>query len=469
MLQKRWEATRARQSRLQWLRQDDRTLLDRLYGTPFEDVVFPPARTMEDAEAVDVLDFALRLGRSLFLAGAQTRRIESSVVAVTAAWGMASQEVEINARSLLVQYAPKGRRPVVMLRVVGSDDNRDLMRLTALERLTTKIASGQLSREAAHRALGQIETGARRWPWWFALSGGAVLAAMLCVLASGTLRAATVSPVTFLLVDRGGWALSRSGVPPFFVTAAKTSLLVTLVQALVAAHVLSRPEAASVIAANVILLLPIFTVVSLTEDAINGFSSMAAGRAVSLLSFLTALACGFLAVSFLLLGTDTDARSTALVPLPVVLTLLTSAIGALGNTVFMDGGLRLIPPAIGVAVLGAGAKLTVLNALGWSVILATGIATVLMGLVSTVLAPSTDIPARAVVVPGIAGGVLPGPDLYRSLLQWLLDVKGAGAYLVSTMMSVAAIGIGVVLGTLLGSAAGRLRHHLRLVPTEAPD
>ncbi|MEV3951277.1 threonine/serine exporter family protein [Streptomyces halstedii] len=326
VLRERREVVRARQDRLERLRQDDRTLLDRLYGTPYENVVFPPARPLEDTEAVDVLGFALRLGRALFAAGAQTRRIESSLVAVTASWGMGSQEVEINARSLLVQYAPEGRRPVVMLKVMGSDDNRDLSRLTALERLTTQVVSGQLCREAAHRALRQIETGARRWPWWFSLGGGAVLAAMLCVLASGTLRAATVSPVAFLLADRGGWALSRSGVPPFFVTAAKTALLIILVAALVAAHALSHPEAASVIAANVILLLPIFTIISLTEDAINGFRSMAAGRAVSLLAFFTALACGFLAVGFLLLGADADARSTALVPLPIVLTLLTSVL-----------------------------------------------------------------------------------------------------------------------------------------------
>ncbi|MEU3660466.1 threonine/serine exporter family protein [Streptomyces sp. NPDC032940] len=461
---------RARRERLQRLRQDDRTLLDRLYGTPYEDVVFPPARLLDDTEAVELLGFALRLGRALFLAGAQTRRIESSVVAVTAAWGMDSQEVDVNSRSLQVQYAPEGRRPVVMLKVMGSEDNRDLMRLAALERLTTRVVSGRLSPRAADGELGRIETGAPRWPWWFTLGGGAVLAAMLCVLASGTLRAAAVSPVVFLLTDRGGWALSRSGVPSFFVTAAKTALLVVLVTVLAAADALSPPEVASVIAANVILLLPIFTIISLTEDAIDGFRSMAAGRAVSLMAFFTALACGFLAVGFLLRGADADARSTALLPLPVVLTLLTSAIGALGNAVFMGGGPRIIPPAIGVAALGAGAKLTGVSALEWSLPLATGVATVLMGLASAALTPRTGIPARAVVIPGIAGGVLPGPDLYRSLLQWLLHVHGAGAYLVSTMASVAAIGIGVVLGTRLGSAAGRLWYHHpgRTVPTTAP-
>ncbi|MFC8495951.1 threonine/serine exporter ThrE family protein [Streptomyces sp. NPDC057235] len=459
VLRRRREAARARQERLERLRRDDRTLLDRLYGTPYEDIALPPPRALDDAEAVEILGFALRLGRALFLAGAETRRIESSVVAVTAAWGMGSQEVDINARSLQVQYAPEGRRPVVMLKVMGSEDTRDLDRLAALERLTTHVASGRLDREVAAGALDRIETGASRWPWWFGLGGGAVLAAMLCVLASGTTRAALVSPLVFLLADRGAWVLSRGGLPSFFVTAAQTALLLVAVTGLAAAGGLSHTEAASVIAANVILLLPIFTIISLTEDAIDGFRSMAAGRTVSLLAFFTALACGFLAVGFLLRGADADARSTALIPLPVVLSLLTSAIGALGNTVFMGGGLRIVPPAVATAVLGAGVKLACVGAFGWSAPLATGLATVAMGLAAAVLSPRTGIPVRAFVIPGIAGGVLPGPDLYRSLLQWLLHVEGAGAYLVSTMASVAAIGIGVVFGTLLGTAAERQWHY----------
>ncbi|MET9933190.1 hypothetical protein ABZ054_20065, partial [Streptomyces sp. NPDC006324] len=42
-----------------------------------------------------------------------------------------------------------------------------------------------------------------------------------------------------------------------------------------------------------------------------------------LTALVTLLSCGFLAVGFLLRDADADARSTALVPLPVVLPLLT--------------------------------------------------------------------------------------------------------------------------------------------------
>ncbi|MET9935953.1 hypothetical protein [Streptomyces sp. NPDC006324] len=123
--------------------------------------------------------------------------------------------------------------------------------------------------------------------------------------------------------------------------------------------------------------------------------------------------------------------------------------------VFMGGGPRIVPPAVTTAVLGAGVEPACVDAFGRSAPLVTGLATVVRGLAAAVLSPRTGIPVRAFVIPGIAGGVLPGPDLYRSLLQRLLHVEGAGGCPVSTMASVAAIGIGVVFGTLLGTDAER--------------
>ncbi|MDW4919047.1 hypothetical protein, partial [Streptomyces californicus] len=70
-------------------------------------------------------------------------------------------------------------------------------------------------------------------------------------------------------------------------------------------------------------MLPLFTIVSLTEDMISGYRATAAARAISLLSFFTALATGFALVAFMLRNTENDARSTTLLALPVAVSLLT--------------------------------------------------------------------------------------------------------------------------------------------------
>ncbi|MFG2500821.1 threonine/serine exporter family protein [Streptomyces sp. NPDC048441] len=452
----RWRSrAHARQARLDRLRQNEGTLLDRLYGTVYEGVSFPPSRDFDDRESAEVLRFVLRLGRELFLAGASTRDIQTAVVAVTAAWGIQNLEVDISGRSLQVQYAPPERAPVVMLVVLASEDTRDLSRLTALERLTVRIVGTRLSPANATAALDRLLSAPTQWPWWFTLSGGAVLAAMLCVLASGTTRAALLSPLVFLVTNRAAWALSRTGLPSFYVTAVQTALLMAGTMALIDVGVLSGREGASTVAANVILMLPILTVVSLTEDAIDGFRPMAAARAVSLLMFFAALAGGILVVTFLLRGLDTDARNTTLASLPVWLTLVTSVIGALGNAVFMGGGPHLVPYAMVAALIGAGVKVFGMAQLDWSVPLATGLATTVMGAVSAAIGPRAGVPARAVLIPGIAGSVLPGPDLYRSMLQLVLGIPGAHQYVVTTLASVAAIGVGAVLGSLLGAGSER--------------
>ncbi|GAA3012341.1 hypothetical protein JCM13580A_37720 [Streptomyces drozdowiczii] len=463
----RWRArAQARQARLDRLRQDDATLLDRLHATPYENVVFPPAREYGEDAAAGVLRFSLRLGHELFGAGAATRDIQTAVVAVTAAWGMQHLEIVVSGCALHLQYAPPGRPPVVMQAVLASDDSRDLSRLTALQGLTARIAATRLPHDEAAEALDRIVSAPARWPWWFTVGGGAVLASMLCVLASGTVRAALLAPLLFLVSNRVAWALTRTGLASFFVTAVQIALLMAGTMALIHPGVLSGREGASLLAANMILLLPILTVVSLTEDAIDGFRPMAAARTVSLVAFLTAAACGVLTVAFLVPGLDASARTTTLTALPVWLTLVTSGIGALGNAVFMGGGPRLVPWAVAAAVTGACVKLLGTTQLDWTAPLAIGVATAAMGLAAGALAPRAGAPARAILIPGIAGAVLPGPDLYRSLLQLLLHTPGAGTYLALTLASTAAIGVGAVLGTVLG-AGGERQWRRRLHPAPA--
>ncbi|CAM5692317.1 hypothetical protein SMICM304S_03928 [Streptomyces microflavus] len=69
--------------------------------------------------------------------------------------------------------------------------------------------------------------------------GGALLAAMLCVLASGTPKAAVVSTVVFLVGNRFGWALSTNGLPSFYVTGLQTAAVIGLTMVLADAHALT--------------------------------------------------------------------------------------------------------------------------------------------------------------------------------------------------------------------------------------
>ncbi|WP_306339308.1 threonine/serine exporter family protein [Streptomyces sp. AS13] len=341
-----------------------------LRETPYEHISFPAARVVPRTEAQSILALAARVGRALFRAGAETQHIEAAVLAVAAAQGMREVTADINARIITLQYVSQGYDPLALMEVIGSEETRNLRHLAQLD-----ISAGHHTPDQARQALDRAENSPAP-SWWQSQAGGALLSSMLCLLAAGTLRAALIPPVLFLVAAAVERALAATRLAGFFVTAARVAVLVALVTALVGLGIYSHSEAASTLAGNLILVLPLFTIVSLTEDKISGYRAVAAARAISLLSFFTALATGFALVAFMLRNTESDARSTTLLALPVAVSLLTGAVGALGNTFYMGGTWRFVPPACALD-----SQLPVF--------LATGLATWAMGFAAAHLARRT--------------------------------------------------------------------------------
>ncbi|MGW4310297.1 threonine/serine exporter family protein [Streptomyces californicus] len=346
-----------------------------LRGTPYEHISFPAARVVPRAEAQSILALAARVGRALFRAGAETQHIEAAVLAVAAAQGMREVTADINARIVTLQYISQGYDPLALMEVIGSEETRNLRHLAQLDLLVLDIAAGHHTPDQARQALDRAENSPTPSRWQ-SQAGGALLSSMLCLLAAGTLRAALITPVLFPVAAAVERALAATRLAGFFVTAARVAVLVALVTALVGLGIYSHSEAASTLAGNLILVLPLFTIVSLTEDMISGYRAVAAARAISLLSIFTALATGFALVAFMLRNTESDARSTTLLALPVAVSLLTGAVGALGNTFYMGGTWRFVPPACALD-----SQLPVF--------LATGLATWAMGFAAAHLARRT--------------------------------------------------------------------------------
>ncbi|NJA59196.1 hypothetical protein [Streptomyces sp. NEAU-H3] len=127
-------------------------------------------------------------------------------------------------------------------------------------------------------------------------------------------------------------------------------------------------------------MLPLFTITSLTEGTINGCRAVAAGRAITLLGLPRRPATGIAVVGNPAAPHPERLRSTTILGLPVALSLLTAGTGAPGNRLFMDGGPRLILPAVTTSVLGTGNKTAAITPWHLPVHLATGIAAVFMSL-----------------------------------------------------------------------------------------
>jgi uncharacterized membrane protein YjjP (DUF1212 family) len=313
-----------------------------------------------------VLRLALGLGAEMFAAGSETRMIELALASVARRMGVQDLQIDIAARSIHLQHAPSGDRPLLMMRVSRTDDGRDLERMSAVHRVVDRIVTGRLDLAGAEAALDRIVGDAMRWPWWVRVAGGAVLAAMICLQAGGTVPGALLAAVILMMVNRVGWVLGRAGVPGFYTVAIESALVVVAGAPAFTAGMSGR-AVAGMLAANLVLLLPILSVVSLAEDAIGGFTMMAPSRAVTVAMTLGALLAGVGVAGAVLLnraGFEQAAYGVRFAPPAVVWTLVSSAVGAAGNTLFNGGAAWLIPFGVAAGVPAGAVNVTGPGALG---------------------------------------------------------------------------------------------------------
>ncbi|WP_209270214.1 hypothetical protein [Streptomyces sp. NEAU-H3] len=98
-----------------------------------------------------VLPFRPDLAHALFLAGADTARIEARGVAVTDSQGLAEVAVDADARLAQARHWPPDGPPFSAFAVLGSEDSRDLERLTFLQRPADVVISGRTALAGAVR------------------------------------------------------------------------------------------------------------------------------------------------------------------------------------------------------------------------------------------------------------------------------------------------------------------------------
>ena len=134
------------------------------------------------------------------------------------------------------------------------------------------------------------------FPRWMTTAANILAAFFLTIGIGGTWRGATLASATFgLIFIVSGW-ISRRGIPGFFISVVDAAMITAA--ALTASGLGLGVSPAHVVASGLIMLLPTLSLVSMVQDAINGFPVTAAGRLVSTgLTFLGLIAGLALAIS----------------------------------------------------------------------------------------------------------------------------------------------------------------------------
>jgi len=420
-------------------------IVDRLAGSPYANPMIQVGKADESARKA--IDFALRLAETMFRYGAGALEVETSIIAVTAAFGLRTIEVDITNQSVVINYAPRDGVPLTLLRVVRSWTN-NYAGLVQVHELVTDIVGGGVTLLEAHRRLDTIIKRPKPFPRWLVGMAEAVFAASVVGVIGGSLFGMLVAFLTILLAGRVARVLGKWRVPDFFVTAI-SSFIVTLVAVLF--FILELPLSPSlVVAGGILLMLPSGRLVSAVQDAINGFPVTAAGRFLSAFLTFGAIVAGIsvaLVTSTLFGGHRLDVAEplAAVLPLYVVLPLVAIATAAI--SIAEQTAIRLLVPTMAVAVVGYLAYYVGLE-LGLGARFAPAMAAVIIGILARVIALRLNAPQLVVAVPSLIF-LLVGLSIFRAMFVMTLTPEDsvAGAVgIFNALIVILAVAAGVVLG-----------------------
>lgn len=427
------------------------SMVDRIAGSPYANPYLRTTR-LADADERATLDFALKLGETLFRFGAGALEVETSIIVVTQAFGVHETEVDITNQSISLNYAPAGKTPYTLQRVVRSW-SQNYAGLAMLHRLVSAVASGDVDRDEARQRLADIRHQPKPFPKWLNTLAAGLFAATFVLFIGGGLVGAGVALLSTSLLMTVMDLMGRARIPEFFATMAGGFIATVIALVL---YELDVPLAPSlVVAGGIMLLLPSGRFVSAAQDAINGFPVTAAGRFVSAALIFAALIAGIMSavvfasmLGFAELHVD-DASSSAY---PTWFMAVLVFLAAVWDSIFEQSEWKLLLPTALVSLTGYLAYAAA-DALGIGPRLTPAIAAVVIGALGRYVALKMGAAQLVVAVPAILF-LLPGLTIFRSMYGIAMDTGAMMDGLVG-LFNASAVIMAIAAGVVLGDTIAR--------------
>ena len=413
-----------------------------------------------DERVFRVLDLCLQVGEVLLSSGEASADTTATMTRLAGACGLDTVEVDITHTSITVCCRRgKAAAPVTSMRVVRYRTT-DLTRLALVTRIVDQVVRGEMGLSTAETALAEAVGAAHPYPRWVATAGWAGLAAAVALLLGGPPVIWATAFVVTAVIDRVGRLLGRRGVPSFFLQMAGGFVATVSTLGLFALGVLPPgTEPSLVIAASITVLLSGLSVVGTVQDAISGHVVTAAGRAVEIALLSAGLLAGviFGLRQGLWFGLTLDpAEPVAADITRFGISTFAAATAAAMSALACYAPLRSLIAAAVAGGIGWGAygALTLFGHFG--PVVATGLAAVLIGLLTEVLRRGTSMHRQVIILSGIIP-LLPGLTAYRG---FYLLASAQAQDVVNGLVAVTlalTIGLAIAAGVTLGQLVARPR------------
>ncbi|WP_436770697.1 threonine/serine ThrE exporter family protein [Yinghuangia sp. YIM S09857] len=409
-----------------------------------------PERHESTVSVPRVLDLALRTGELLLASGEAGEDVEAAMLGVTDAYGLERCTPNVTFTVITLSYQPSlVDLPVTSERVVRRRVT-DYTRLDAAHRLVEDMTTGEVTLEDAYHRLVDIRRNRHPYPTWLVLMATGLVASTASVLVGGGPVVACAAFFAAVVGDSLAQGLAKRGVPEFyqFVLAAMPAAAIAV--GLIKADIGVQPYA--VVTGGLFALLPGRALVAAVQDGLTGFYITASARLLEVFYLIVGIICGVAIMLYVgnQLGVDLDVEGSFFPDSNPPVQLLAAAGLSLAFAVLVQVRNHVLP----IAAAGGAASWSIFEVLrigGAAPILATVVATGVVGLLGQLLARSGRTSALPYVIPAI-GPLLPGGAMYQGMLGLALGHTDRGW---AGLVNAAGLALALAVGVNLGSEVAR--------------
>lgn len=407
-----------------------------------------------------VIDLAMRVAEALLSTGASAADVTATVLRLTQAYGLRSVHVDVTFNSIAVSHHRGADDPVTIIRTVRVRA-ADYARLARLQELVGSLEADPVDIGEARARFDEIAARPHPYRRSVVTAATAVLGLAVCVLLDGSYTEILISLVNAIIVDRVQLLLARRRLPVFFSQMVGGAIPTIGAVLLIYARTnnvpgLANVSASAVVATGIVVLLAGLSVVGAAQDAIDGYYVTAGARSFEVFVLTFGIIVGVLTVLTIsqAMGAPTYLAPYSRLTGDFGVQVLASALIAGAFAISSYAELRTTIVCVVTGSLGWIVYAFVAIA-GFAAPAASGVAALVVGIASQVLARIWHVPALALSTAGIVP-LLPGLAVYRGLYQ-LATMSGTQGYGPGFSALGGAIGVGLALaaGVSLGSYFAR--------------
>ncbi|HET8884269.1 MAG TPA: threonine/serine exporter family protein [Candidatus Saccharimonadales bacterium] len=397
--------------------------------------------------------------------GVSSNSVVSKALDITDSYCKKPVHIDVNSNLLMLsQLRGIEKEPLTLIRPV-SPRNVNNMTIQSIQHMIYKIRTGVYDLERAEIELEKIINHPRTYPWWVVTIGNAGIAAGVTLMFTQSWRVVLTTFVIGLMVDRILASLAKHAVPSFFrqvIASAAVTLAAALIflSARLGVDFFVGMNPTLIVIGGIFMLLAGLVIVGAIQDAIEEYYLTATAQLLKVGMLTIGIVIG------ILIGLYTARKlgiGIAVSPDPLTLNglqfqIIGAGIAAAAYALSTQTYVRAITLA---ALTGGGALFITFFASEWgiSVIPASGVAAILVGLIASFFSRFWRTPSAGIIAAGIIP-LVPGLALYTGLMQLinyppgdLLFNRGIG-----TLFTALATALAIAAGASFGSLIGRPLH-----------